>query len=176
MVKLSGQCCRVPGSDFNYYYYFADFARSLRVPSFLVAPASLRIYRNSTLRYASQWVVKSQTTFGPNQRRHLYQIKDEINFKVKTIVGTSLCGAMPARGLPNRRRHLVQTKYDIKFKERRLWKPASARCKPVSCQIKANISSKSNTTFQIDIMLLHQTVDGQYSEFFQKYFNTSEGS
>jgi hypothetical protein len=33
---------------------FADFARSLRVPSFLVAPASLRIYRNSTLRYASQ--------------------------------------------------------------------------------------------------------------------------
>ena len=31
-----------------------DFAKALRAPMFLVAPASLRIYRNSTLRYASQ--------------------------------------------------------------------------------------------------------------------------
>ena len=34
--------------------FFLDFAKALRAPMFLVAPASLRIYRNSTLRYASQ--------------------------------------------------------------------------------------------------------------------------
>ena len=33
-----------------------DFAKALRIASFMVPPASLRIYRNSTLRYATQWV------------------------------------------------------------------------------------------------------------------------
>ena len=31
-----------------------DFAKALRIPKFMVAPASLRIYRNSTARYATQ--------------------------------------------------------------------------------------------------------------------------
>jgi len=32
----------------------ADFAKDLRIPKFMVPPASLRIYRNSTARYATQ--------------------------------------------------------------------------------------------------------------------------
>ena len=35
----------------------ADFAKDLRIPKFMVPPASLRIYRNSTARYATQWVI-----------------------------------------------------------------------------------------------------------------------
>ena len=35
---------------------FADFAMYLRMPTLMVRPASLRIYRNSTVRYATQWV------------------------------------------------------------------------------------------------------------------------
>jgi len=33
---------------------YIDFAKALRIASFMVPPASLRIYRNSTLRYATQ--------------------------------------------------------------------------------------------------------------------------
>jgi len=33
---------------------YIDFAKALRIPKFMVAPASLRIYRNSTARYATQ--------------------------------------------------------------------------------------------------------------------------
>ena len=31
-----------------------DFAKALRMPTVIVKPASLRIYRNSTVRYATQ--------------------------------------------------------------------------------------------------------------------------
>ena len=41
----------------------SDFAKALRMPTVIVKPASLRIYRNSTVRYATQWVLK-YSTFG----------------------------------------------------------------------------------------------------------------
>ena len=43
-------------SYFN-YVFISDFAKDLRIPKFMVPPASLRIYRNSTARYATQWVL-----------------------------------------------------------------------------------------------------------------------
>jgi hypothetical protein len=33
---------------------FVDFAKALRLPTVVIRPASLRIYRNSTARYATQ--------------------------------------------------------------------------------------------------------------------------
>ena len=36
------------------YPNITDFAKALRVPKFMVPPASLRVYRNSTARYATQ--------------------------------------------------------------------------------------------------------------------------
>ena len=33
---------------------FTDFAKQLRMPTVIVRPASMRIYRNSTVRYATQ--------------------------------------------------------------------------------------------------------------------------
>ena len=49
---------------YNYTYFIlvksiSDFAKDLRIPKFMVAPASLRIYRNSTARYATQSVQRS---------------------------------------------------------------------------------------------------------------------
>jgi len=44
--------------DTAHYIWFPDiyidFAKDLRIPKFMIAPASLRIYRNSTARYATQ--------------------------------------------------------------------------------------------------------------------------
>ena len=37
-------------------YFVTDFAKDLRIPKFMVPPASMRIYRNSTARYATQSV------------------------------------------------------------------------------------------------------------------------
>ena len=33
---------------------FTDFAKELRMPTVIIRPASMRIYRNSTVRYATQ--------------------------------------------------------------------------------------------------------------------------
>ena len=38
----------------HFSYIFSDFAKALRMPTVIVRPASLRIYRNSTVRYATQ--------------------------------------------------------------------------------------------------------------------------
>ena len=35
-------------------FVLADFAKTLRMPTLMVRPASLRIYKNSTVRYATQ--------------------------------------------------------------------------------------------------------------------------
>ena len=34
--------------------FIPDFAKALRMPTVIVKPASLRIYKNSTVRYATQ--------------------------------------------------------------------------------------------------------------------------
>ena len=49
----------------NTHYLFQipqDFAKALRIPTVIIRPASLRIYRNSTVRYATQWVVNQKNT------------------------------------------------------------------------------------------------------------------
>ena len=43
-----------------------DFAKSLRIPTVIVRPASLRIYRNSTVRYATQYVFSPFSLFSVN--------------------------------------------------------------------------------------------------------------
>ena len=37
-----------------FHFYSSDFAKALRLPTVVIRPASLRIYRNSTARYATQ--------------------------------------------------------------------------------------------------------------------------
>ena len=46
--------CRVSNKYIS--LLLTDFAKELRMPTVIIQPASLRIYRNSTVRYATQWV------------------------------------------------------------------------------------------------------------------------
>ena len=85
--------------------HFSDFAKALRMPTIIVRPASLRIYKNSTIRYATQWVNlsslskyaekdKSNITFSSNSSFKKSESPWRL-FRIHLIHGSAMEGYYP---------------------------------------------------------------------------------